>query len=195
MMKYRRIVDVGMVATEDGNTAFCNQFSGKGWEEVPIKGTEDEDAEDKNQIRGSTSDPKIRICARFSDKPIVDDKPETYGVCKVMLSKNKGCPDPWESVATAGFSNGDVNQNEHGDALWLCITREGCEMREDDAKDPTRALTEIGLIKGNDNICPDTIQGAAQRIQVDGGASGDFNEGMHSGGDVFMCTSNEARFG
>ena len=72
VMKYKRLVDVGMMTTQDVESNQCSNMKGSGWEEVKIEPTNDLG----NNIKGGTSDSKIRLCARYSDEP-VDDKDAT----------------------------------------------------------------------------------------------------------------------
>ena len=194
VMKYKRLVEVGVMTTKDENSNQCSNMEGKGWEEVEINPTNSLG----NNIKGGGlfgSESKIRLCAKYSEEPVNEKDASTYGVCKVMLSAWDQCfpTDEYTYVKpqVGGESDGDVNQWMHSGAspLWLCIAKDGCEGRgNDDIANPTPALEGIGLSRNNDGKCTDDLLSQGSRmIATRGGADGDFNQNLNSGGDVRMC--------
>ena len=77
-MQYRRLTHLAMMSTEDENTNVCSMM-GNGWETVPLDTDETLDNEEMDQIRGWTSTYKTRICAKFSEKHVEDNKFESQG--------------------------------------------------------------------------------------------------------------------
>mgnify|MGYP006135759571 CR=1 FL=1 len=187
VMQYKRLVEVGVMTTKDENSNQCSNMEGMGWEEVAIDPTNSLG----NSIKGGTSDSKIRLCAKYSEEPVNEKDASTYGVCKVMLSAWDGCFPTnglnYVKPQMGGESDGDMNQWEHDPPLWLCIAKNGCEGRgNDDIANPVPALDGIGLSRNNDGNCSNDLA-KGTRIATRGDADGDFNQGMSSGGDVFMC--------
>jgi len=187
VMQYRRLVDVGVMTTQDVNSNQCSNMKGKGWTDVKIEPTNDLG----NNIKGGTSDSKIRLCAKYSDEPVVAKDGSTHGVCKMMLSAYDACfpADGYNYVTPqlGGQSDGDMNQWEHDPPLWLCVSKDGCEGRgNDDISKPVPALSNIGLARTKDGKCPSYLREGV-RIATRGSANGDLNQGMNSGGDVIMC--------
>ena len=185
VMKYKRLVDVGMMTTQDYHSNTCSNM-GIGWDEVSIDTTDSLG----NNIRGATSDAKIRLCAKYSEEPVDDKDAATHGVCRMLLSSSE-CVEHegfnFQKVERGGESNGDIGQFEHDPALWLCRAKDGCEGRGlDDPKNPRPALSQIGLARNKEGRCPKTMH-KGRGISTLGGLTGDFNENMNSGGDVWMC--------
>ena len=186
VMQYRRLVKVGMMTKKrDYQSNTCNNM-GPAWDAVKI----DTDWEDKENIRGSTSTAKIRLCAMYSEEPVDEKKAETYGVCRMMLSETP-CSEQdgfkFEGVTPGGDSDGDIGQYEHDPALYLCVSYNGCEGRGgDNIADPLPALAKIGLARNDEQKCPKDMR-SGRLISTRGGATGDFNQNMWSGGDVWMC--------
>jgi hypothetical protein len=187
VMKYKRLVDVGVMTTQDVNSNQCSNMKGHGWTEVKIDTTDSLG----NNIKGKTSDSKIRLCAKYSEDPVDEKDAATHGVCKMMLSATDPCAerDGYNFVEPilGGMSDGDMNQWEHDPPLWLCVAKDGCEGRgNDDISNPIPALENIGLARNDDGKCPKELR-SGHRIATFNGANGDFNQNMGSGGDVWMC--------
>ena len=122
----------------------------------------------------------------------------THGVCRMMLSKNRAPPftedsHNWRKVKVHdinGPSHGNMNAWERQSSLYLLYSKDNCEGRGmDDPENPTKALTRIKMIRDGDNCPPSMREGS--RIWTASSASGDFNENMNSGGDVYMCETRE----
>ena len=186
-MKYKRLVGVGVMTTQDVNSNQCSNMKGHGWTEVKIDTTDSLG----NNIKGKTSDSKIRLCAKYSEDPVDEKDAATHGVCKMMISGTDPCAehDGYNFVEPilGGMSDGDMNQWEHDPPLWLCVAKDGCEGRgNDDISNPIPALENIGLARNDDGKCPKELR-SGHRIATFNGANGDFNQNMGSGGDVWMC--------
>ena len=185
-MQYKRLVKVGMMTKKnDYRSNTCNNM-GPTWHAIKI----DTDEEDKENIRGYTSDAKIRLCAQYSEEPVDEKDANTYGVCRMMLSMQP-CRErdgfKFEKVEVGGVSNGDIGQYEHDPALYLCVAYNGCEGRGgDDVSDPLPALAKVGLARNTEQRCPKDMRDG-RLISTSDGATGDFNQNMWSGGDVWMC--------
>lgn len=206
VMKYKRITDVAMVAHSSRNNNHCSDGSlrtiergGQGeYHTVEVEGDVSgwKDAQWLNQIRGRTSEMAIRLCVKESDGPVVDADVDTHGVCHMLLSRGGGCDThgglSFDLVSLGMRSDGNFRQDDKGPSLYLCLTKDGCEGRSgDDKMKPTKALSKVGLNRGDGN-CPSSMSSGTRIWQKGNDVTGDFNQGMWSGGTVRMCEATAA---
>jgi len=155
------------------------------------------------QIRGDTSDHATRLCVKYAESSLQEEAPETYGICRVMISKDIPCEAikgqgattgvtaqnmySWESAELGGISDGNINQNEGFPNLYLCIARDGCEGRDSDTGEEVIPALKNLMLTRDKPECPKMMRDGGMRIWQFGSADGDFNQGMTSGGDVHLC--------
>lgn len=209
VVKYERIVDVGIVMADDfGGKNLCTHQSmtnkgshaAAGWTQVDIDG-DPVFEEDKGEIRGSTSEKKVRLCVKTTDEAVDDHKDETWGVCNVMVSRGVPCRGDWKPLVVGGEGAGDpasCTQNDDSGVckanvgwgesasshIFLCYNKQGCEGRGRDGAH--KAIAQMAMTRDKGHGAPHTLPGSQKVWQEGNDVSGDLNQGMWSGGDVYL---------
>jgi len=208
VMKYKRIVDIAMVASSDSgsggrakvqcaNEALVKTLrGGKGVDYEVVKVSGDLSSWTGNgwlnQIRGGDTGVYIRLCVKYSDKPVVMEDPKSHGVCQVQLQYGGSCSSggqQWDPVTLAGESDGSFTQLDSGPSIRMCISYDGCEGREEyDASNPKKALTSLAVLRGDAGGCPPGMRGG-QRVWINGVGTGNLNDVWNGDGSAWMCQS------
>ena len=146
-----------------------------------------------HQIRGGATGVYIRLCVKYSDKPVVMEDPKSHGVCQVQLQYGGSCSSggqQWDPVTVAGVSDGNFQQLDSGPSIRMCISYDGCEGREEyDTSNPKKALTSLGVLRGDKaGPCPKSMRGG-QRVWINGAGTGNINDVWDSDTNAWMCQS------